>query len=260
MHLQEEFFLGGGFSHLLPESGHSFEALGLSDLPISPILTVFGFLLVFFLEKVIFYHGPSDSHEHLPFAKFQDEETNLPTVSSSNTNNSNSVELEIRDDSIPISEISSSPSSSPSSSTSTTSPSSAVSKLFMPIILTLVLSIHSIIAGFSIGVQKQSSEVLTLFIAVIAHKWTESFALGVSLVQNQVNQKMQIFKFILVYSSMAPLGLILGIILEFSVVGNTQIIVNAIVSGIAAGTFIYISLIMCARISSTTSASISSLF
>lgn len=66
-------FLGGGFSHLLPEAARSFEVLGLEDFPIPYILAVAGFLIVFLLEKVIFSHEEGGGgHDH--FIPFKDEE------------------------------------------------------------------------------------------------------------------------------------------------------------------------------------------
>jgi len=69
-------FLGGGFSHLLPEASHHFEELGLDRFPIPHILAVTGFLVVFLLEKIIFRH---DEHTHF---QFHDEENNSEIINS----------------------------------------------------------------------------------------------------------------------------------------------------------------------------------
>lgn len=216
-------FLGGGFSHLLPESAHSFEEVDLGHLPIGFMLCVGGFFLVFFLEKVIFNHG-SGSHNH---SFVQLDEVELRT-------SSEPKELE--------SQESAQSTSSPSDVAGAPHPVPPSSKL-VPILLTLVLSIHSIIAGFTLGVQTSVSEVTTIFIAIISHKWTESFALGVSLAKSNVTKKVDICKFLGTYSIMTPLGLVLGAILSYAVTGHGQAMTNAVVSGIAAGTFIYIALV-----------------
>jgi len=230
-------FLGGGFSHLLPEAAHKFEELGQDKLPIPHILAVTAFLIIFLLEQVIFSH----KHEH-SFVSFKDEENGTVDLPTSSSPPSSTTTSSITLEELPTSNNNNS--NNESNGTSASSPSNSKSKsFFLPIILTIVLSIHSIIAGFAIGVQEDTPDVLALFVAVIAHKWTESFALGVSLVKNKVTSKMQFVKFILSYSIMAPLGILAGIILSYAISGNSQLIVDAIISSFASGTFIYIALV-----------------
>jgi len=62
-------------------------------------------------------------------------------------------------------------------------------------------------------------------------------------VKSGISKKLEIFKYVMIYSSMGPFGLLLGAALAFAVSGTAQVILNGIVSGIAAGTFIYISLV-----------------
>lgn len=50
-----------------------------------------------------------------------------------------------------------------------------------PFLLCLILSVHSIIAGTSLGLEATLVSATAIFIAIIAHKGAASFALGVSL-------------------------------------------------------------------------------
>jgi len=225
-------FLGGGFSHLLPEASANFDELNLNRFPLAHILSVAGFLLVFFIEKVIFLKhsaeggGGDHSHSH-SFALIKEEDEPKLELTEVQTEENPRISLESNAPTIII----------------PPKPKGTIPNRFLPIILTLVLSLHSIIAGFTIGVQPGAKEVLAIFAAVISHKWTESFALGVTIVKSKVTSKIEILKYLSVYSMMAPLGLLLGALLSIVVSGRAELIVNAVVSGIASGTFIYIALV-----------------
>ena len=55
-------------------------------------------------------------------------------------------------------------------------------------VLVIILSFHSIIAGLVLGLTNNFSEALTICIALFSHQWTESFALGVSLINQRVSR------------------------------------------------------------------------
>jgi zinc transporter 1/2/3 len=58
-----------------------------------------------------------------------------------------------------------------------------------PYILLLALSLHGIFEGIALGVINNNSECIILFIAIIAHKWAESFALGISFYNARIHTK-----------------------------------------------------------------------
>jgi len=241
-------FLGGGFCHLLPDAWELWQNLNFTTAPIAPVLSVCGFLLVFLLEKVIFLHKhphtahPDEhilGHHHYPGL---DEDTR--TKKDIEVGSSSSVNAHITS-----AEEGKEPLLRPEKKIPSYDDQKSQTKgkkkgnLFLPIILTLVLSVHSLIAGFTMGVQPQFHEVITIFIAIISHKWTESFSLGVTLVKSNVHSWLSVFKFLTIYSLMTPLGVILGLVLSLYISGTPEAIVNAVSSGIASGTFIYIALI-----------------
>lgn len=49
--------------------------------------------------------------------------------------------------------------------------------------LLIVLSIHSIIAGMALGTETAIVGAVVILVAILAHKGTEAFALGVSLLR-----------------------------------------------------------------------------
>jgi zinc transporter ZupT len=56
-------------------------------------------------------------------------------------------------------------------------------KALVPLLLTIVLSVHSFIAGMALGVQESAAAAVPTLIAIVAHKWVEAISLGVSVVR-----------------------------------------------------------------------------
>lgn len=111
-----------------------------------------------------------------------------------------------------------------------------------PSLLFLVLAIHSIIAGMSLGLETSFASGLVIFLAIIAHKGSASFALGVSMVQSNT-QKSLFIKTILFFSIMTPIGIIIGSVLSQIDSSRTALWFEAIFDALAAGTFVYIAIL-----------------
>ena len=111
-----------------------------------------------------------------------------------------------------------------------------------PFILFLVLAVHSIIAGMSLGLESTIISGLVIFIAIIAHKGSASFALGVNLVNFNIRKKL-IIRTILFFSIMTPLGIVIGTVLDNIESSRVSIWFEAIFDSLAAGTFIYIAIL-----------------
>jgi len=230
-------FLGGGFIHLLPEAITLFDNIGINfGVPMAELLAVGGFLIVFFVEKVIFLRDKKWNQGDLKSIEVKDNQEN----GKPNEEIVELEEVELKDEIKEESngKINSSGDNSDHAHFVINSNSSSP----LPYLLMVVLSIHSVIAGFALGVQSSIDYVYAIFFAILSHKWVESFALGVSLVKNKVSRKMLI-KCIILYSCMVPCGIVIGIILSYVVSGQASNIIQAFVGGIAAGTFIYIALV-----------------
>lgn len=106
-------------------------------------------------------------------------------------------------------------------------------------LLLLALTFHSVFEGIAIGLQEESTSLLSLFIAVIVHKCIMSFSLGLNLAQSRLSVKSYLLC-ILMFAAASPLGVGIGI----GVVGLPDSLAQDISSGIlqalAAGTFLYI--------------------
>lgn len=116
------------------------------------------------------------------------------------------------------------------------------SKNKFPLILFLILAIHSIIAGLSLGLESAILSGLAIFIAIIAHKGSASFALGVNMVKSEIRKK-QIIQTIVLFSIMTPIGIILGTIMDQLENNQVSVWFEAIFDSIASGTFLYIAIL-----------------
>ena len=123
--------------------------------------------------------------------------------------------------------------------TSNTEDSTAQKMAFYPYALIVALSIHSVIAGITLGAQTSLANVLLIFVAIAAHKSTAGFALGVSLARNAV-PRGRALRLIGLFSVMTPIGIIVGLLVTNALEGRAQIIFQAVFLSLAAGSFIYI--------------------
>lgn len=113
---------------------------------------------------------------------------------------------------------------------------------FYPYVLTLVLSVHSIIAGIALGTEQTMGLVLVILIAVAVHKGSAAFALGVSLFRGGV-PKTRLLRIICFFCFMTPLGIVIGSGMTAMMTGSTESLVTSIFDALAAGTFLYVALI-----------------
>ena len=111
-----------------------------------------------------------------------------------------------------------------------------------PFVLFLVLAIHSVIAGMSLGLEQGLASGMVIFIAIIAHKGSASFALGVSLVKASIKKPL-IIKTIVFFSIMTPIGIAIGSIISSIDSNQTTIWFEAIFDALATGTFVYIAVL-----------------
>ncbi|MDP1574916.1 MAG: ZIP family metal transporter [Coxiellaceae bacterium] len=105
------------------------------------------------------------------------------------------------------------------------------------ILATLMLSIHAFLMGAALGLGKSFSVMFVIFLAIIAHKWAESFSLAVQVNKSHFQFKTNLMLF-LVFSLMTPFGILLGATAN-TFFGNYPLL-QPIFSSLAAGTFLYL--------------------
>lgn len=98
------------------------------------------------------------------------------------------------------------------------------------------LSVHSLTAGFALGVGITEPELaLIIFIAIIAHKATAAFSLSTMFRLAEFSRKKTL-SLILFFSLMTPLGALISLPFISSLSGLSL----AIPTGLTAGTFLYV--------------------
>ncbi len=101
------------------------------------------------------------------------------------------------------------------------------------------LSIHSVLAGVALGAQTELERTFAIFVALICHKSTEGFALGVSLTRNHVAAAVA-SSLIWAFAIATPAGVALGAIATEFLEADFAMTFEASFSAVAGGTFIYI--------------------
>ena len=103
-----------------------------------------------------------------------------------------------------------------------------------------ILIVHALIEGTVLGINPALTTASVIFLAIVAHKSSESFALAVILNRSQLALG-HIITIIILFSIMTPIGIMLGATLDnFLQLNNGQIFI-ACFNAFAAGTFLYMS-------------------
>ena len=213
-------FLGIGLFHILPESAEKFEENeSLKGIPLAYFLAFLSYALILFVEKVISNsHSLVHNHDH----NNENEEIQVrkePLIHDEN-NEQKEEEKNENEENI-ISEIE--------------KEHHTVSSGFTPYVLLLALSFHGIFEGIALGLRSEVKGTLTLLFAIAAHKWAAALTLGISFVKIGTPNK-QFLIMIIVFASIGPIGMIIGLILST----QTNELVEGIFLAISTGTFIYI--------------------
>ncbi|KAM5170435.1 zinc transporter ZIP1-like [Mantella aurantiaca] len=109
---------------------------------------------------------------------------------------------------------------------------------FRSFMLILSLSLHSIFEGIAIGLQNGQSEVLQIAIAILIHKSIIAVSLSLLLMQSNVKTRWFVMS-IVMFALMSPVGIAIGIgVMQNE--ANESSLVQSILEGLAAGTFVYI--------------------
>jgi len=107
------------------------------------------------------------------------------------------------------------------------------------VMLLLALSFHSVFEGIAIGLQDNSAQLISIFIAVIVHKAVMAFSLGLNIAQSDLSVKSFVISNIM-FSIASPIGVGIGIAVADLPSSLPQDICNGLLQGIAGGTFLYI--------------------
>lgn len=113
-----------------------------------------------------------------------------------------------------------------------------------PYLLLALLSVHSVIAGISLGLEPHVLASLVVLLGILCHKGSAAFALMVSAHAGGMpigKQKAVLATF----SAMTPLGVLVGVLAAGALDegGGANALIEGCFNALAAGTFIYIAII-----------------
>lgn len=101
----------------------------------------------------------------------------------------------------------------------------------------LMLSIHALLAGAALGLSDNLAIFLVILLAILAHKWAESFALAVQVNKSELTVKSGLL-FFAMFSIMTPVGIFLGSSIQHEM-GSLPLL-SPIFTALASGTFLYL--------------------
>ena len=112
---------------------------------------------------------------------------------------------------------------------------------FYPFVLLALLSVHSVIAGISLGLESHVVGSFVILLGILSHKGSAAFALMVSVHNAGIGARRQ-KSMLAIFVAMTPLGVLAGLLAGVVLAGNEEItaLVEGSFNALAAGTFIYV--------------------
>lgn len=107
------------------------------------------------------------------------------------------------------------------------------------ILLLVALSLHSVFEGLAVGLQKQTTDVIEVFVGLSIHKVIIAFSLGMTLSQSRLSFWSQL-RSIFTFAIASPIGISIGLIIVEYGSGSSSSLAEGILQGIACGTFLYV--------------------
>ena len=115
-------------------------------------------------------------------------------------------------------------------------------QLIYPVVLLVVLSIHSVIAGITLGLEAELAASLLVMIAILCHKGSAAFALVVSVIASGADTS-RMWRRLTIFAIMTPLGIGIGMGASSLLQGQVATLVEGSFSALAAGIFIYVAIL-----------------
>lgn len=103
-------------------------------------------------------------------------------------------------------------------------------------IFVIALSMHSFLEGIGLSAISEWNRVLSYIIGLTSHKWLEAFALGMTVYNAKFSNRTN-FILNLFYSSLTPLGILIGMLIMSETTNN---LAEVILTGLSAGSFLFV--------------------
>jgi len=229
--------LATGLIHIVPEAlAEEEEVDGLNEYPLGMAMATTGFMVVFFIERVLFRH----QHQHnqgtpisCAITPANSCATLLDTKSTDNAEANQVVEL----NDLKCNRDPNDTGNSVGGRLEQVHKNSLVEWFFSlqdALLLLVAFSAHGILEGIVLGLQDEKSSFWALFASVASHKFPAAVAVLSRFMRENASVK-QTLGGIIAFALIAPVGIVIGLALD-----EVPPLVSVIVQGLAAGTFIYI--------------------
>jgi len=212
-------FLSAGLTHILPHVIEASASVTWSpkSYPLPYVLVCLGYMLIFFVERVLFH-----SHGHTLEEHDYDEEHDAEEGG-----NANSAKHSHSHSHAPV--------------TAQKEKSAKPRRRRMndaeiaPYILLVAVSLHAVLAGVSLGVQSTRAQITAVAIAIISHKAPAAFSIGFAFLKSGVTTYTRMCAIMFAFACVTPVGIAIGI-----GIGSSSRLASLIIEGLAAGSFIYV--------------------
>lgn len=186
-----------------------------TDFPVAEFTTCVGFFLVLIGEQIAHqFHDSSLLHGHSPDSRQPLLKGHRQSHESFNPANSDSNSISVHCHQVQDASV----------------------RVY---ILVLALSLHSVFEGLALGLITNKEHLAEIAVAIVIHKSTIAFSLGVNLAQHKVPTRTIIISAFL-FSIMSPIGAGIGIAVLDSSSQLSSGLASGILQGIANGTFLFI--------------------
>lgn len=115
-------------------------------------------------------------------------------------------------------------------------------KPIYPMVLLVILSIHSVIAGIALGLEAEVATSLLVMIAILFHKGSAAFALAVSVFASGAGTR-RVRRTLAIFVTMTPLGIAIGTGASSLFDGQMATLIEGSFNALAAGTFVYVAIL-----------------
>lgn len=246
-------FLSALFLDLMPDTKEAWDSVLdeyqktykiVIDYPVQQFVLCFGFFLVFIIEQMILEYKEGLHTQRGPIREARVNDENAPLLGNGHSENGAESRLRYSSNTESLAPLNSIENPILAENPDGQHDHTHMDGVFhhstlRSLILLMALSFHSVFEGLAIGLQESLSQLISLFLAVIAHKGVMAFSLGLTLAQAKLTKKQFVMS-VLVFSLASPLGMAIGIFLSDLDRSLGVDFANAILQTIAGGTFLYV--------------------
>ena len=226
-------FLTAGLVHILPhvvEVGEEHEYGG--KYPLSYTLVVLGYILVFFVERVLFHthshsemdheghgaHSHGHGHSHGGHGHSHGGHGHGDSAQGHKGSEEDPEAPKTFDDAVTVSEHK----------------QHSSNNFYNAFVILFAISLHAVLAGVSLGVQHEFDSIIALTTAICSHKAPAAFSIGAKFIKYGLT-RFESLVLIVLFACVTPLGICIG--LAANQAGGLTLL---ILEGLSAGTFLYI--------------------